>query len=962
MTPQFKFLRRVRVHGRECGAVARALHHKVEGLSLCQADSGKALGSTIERKQMSTKTTLKRIALVAVSALGFGVVSSVAPATAGNVTPTRVVVGTIPTAQVGVANVTPITVTAPYTAGGSDSFTVNVRVTSAPAGSAFAGLATASKNLAGTAVADFVTASYATGSTVGAVLTVTKPTTNTGTMSSAALDAADYMTVGSTYASPAGLTANSAGDVAYSFRINLTPDKAGTYSLLVSTKAGTTLDPYSAGDAHTTYSVSTAAAVASVTLASVTGSSTANGSYGQIFKATIKDATGTVAQLAPNETITLSSDKATTNIGQITATDGTTTYGGADVDQTLDSGDFTNGVAYFAVKDATATAVTAAITATGSGLLSSTITSSITATTVVAGTTTTGTIGDPADAVRPGSGHVGGLTAAATVTDTAATTATSHTYLLTLAGITAATKIETEVTDTSGKITGVPGLIYGGTATSTAAGLITISVTATLSTAGQSFIWLADLGTTDAQITVTKTTAVASTTSLTGGTPSTLYQAHGASTAITAVVKDQFGATVANSVVTISTTGRNASTTDTTLATDTNGRVTYTRTDAGTSASANTQDVVTLDGAGSTNPTVTINYGSVAVGSITCTNGNELDTATSVTYRDISSDDGAEAGAANLCTVTIKDANGAIMVGVPVTTTTTSTTAAVTSTTATLYTGSAGTVTPRVYAWATGKQTFTVTAGAKTNTETLNYHQETATEVRSISAVLSGGTVKVTAKDRFGNVVPGVRIYGTRVGTGTFGGGAATANAITGSSVVDDENEGIAEFIVNGGSDATTFKFQVASAADTPDATYGYTDAVKGSSDDGTTDLTAYTAGTVYLDEEGVGASFDAAGVNSVTVSVPAAVNSATVAAEAATDAAAEAIDAANAATDAANLAAEAADAATVAAEEARDAADAATAAVEELATQVATLMAALKAQITTLANTVAKIAKKVKA
>jgi len=105
-----------------------------------------------------------------------------------------------------------------------------------------------------------------------------------------------------------------------------------------------------------------------------------------------------------------------------------------------------------------------------------------------------------------------------------------------------------------------------------------------------------------------------------------------------------------------------------------------------------------------------------------------------------------------------------------------------------------------------------------------------------------------------------------------------------------------------------------------------------------------------------------------ITVSDPtqtaikASADAATAAADAATDAAAEAIDAANAATDAANLAAEAADAATVAAEEARDAADAATAAVEELATQVATLMAALKAQITTLANTVAKIAKKVKA
>jgi hypothetical protein len=93
-----------------------------------------------------------------------------------------------------------------------------------------------------------------------------------------------------------------------------------------------------------------------------------------------------------------------------------------------------------------------------------------------------------------------------------------------------------------------------------------------------------------------------------------------------------------------------------------------------------------------------------------------------------------------------------------------------------------------------------------------------------------------------------------------------------------------------------------------------------------------------------------------------AAIAAAQAASDAATDAANEAIDAANAATDAANLAAEAADAATVAAEEARDAADAATAAVEELATQVATLMAALKAQLTTLANTVAKIAKKVKA
>ena len=120
--------------------------------------------------------------------------------------------------------------------------------------------------------------------------------------------------------------------------------------------------------------------------------------------------------------------------------------------------------------------------------------------------------------------------------------------------------------------------------------------------------------------------------------------------------------------------------------------------------------------------------------------------------------------------------------------------------------------------------------------------------------------------------------------------------------------------------------------------------------------LTGFTAYDSSTQNTPINVSVDVVDPNAALIA------GATAAADAATDAANEAIDAANAATDAANLAAEAADAATVAAEEARDAADAATAAVEELATQVATLMAALKAQITTLANTVAKIAKKVKA
>ena len=88
---------------------------------------------------MSTKTTFKRIALVAVAALGFGVLTSVAPASAAPVTPTAVTIGTVPTAAVGVAHATPVSFTAPYAAT-SDTFTITVRVTSAPAGSVYSSI------------------------------------------------------------------------------------------------------------------------------------------------------------------------------------------------------------------------------------------------------------------------------------------------------------------------------------------------------------------------------------------------------------------------------------------------------------------------------------------------------------------------------------------------------------------------------------------------------------------------------------------------------------------------------------------------------------------------------------------------------------------------------------------------------------------------------------------------------
>jgi len=890
---------------------------------------------------MSTKTTFKRVALVAVAALGFGVLTSIAPASAaGNayITPTAVTAGTVPTAQVGVVNTTPITVTAPLTTEGSDSFSINVRVTSAPAGSAFAGLATAGTLEAdGTAAVSFKDGVVKNGNTVEAKMTVDLGSTQTGLISSAFINA-NLMTISYNHTSAGAATAPTTA----SFRVNITPDVAGTYSVLVSTQgvaATTAVGSYTAGDANTTYTITTGAAATGIVLSAVTGSSTEDTDTGQMIKATL------TGSLGLNETVAVSTNQASAGLIRITSYTAYAADSSAATIQ-LTSAHFTSGVAYFLIKNSDAE--TTVITATGSGLLSSAVTSALSVTTRATVAPTLVTMSDTVANAAGQAGHVG-YTAA---TDRASTGATSHSYLATVTAGTAGDYLTVTVLDTKGKITGVVGATYTyalATATTTTA---TVTIAAACTAVAACFTATVD-GATDGVVAVSAETPAILTVAVTGGTPTVVAQAHAASTVINVVAKDQFRAAVANSVITVSTTGRNASTSNTTLATDASGRVSYTRTDAGTSATSNKQDVVTL--AGTTgSATVTINYGTSAASTLTCTSGAELDTATSVTYRDISSDDGAEAGAASLCTVTVKDANGSILVGVPVTVTTTSAGAAVKTTSATLYTGSAGTVAPSVYAWTAGAKTFTVTSGAATSTETVNYAQTTAAEVRSISVVADGNKHFVTAKDRFGNVVPGVRIYGTRTGNGLFGGGSPTANAITSAPVVVDSTTGVAEFIFNGGSATSVVKYQVASAADTPSATFGYTSALKGSSDDGTTALTATTVGTIYTAETGVGASFDAAGVNSVTATI-AADTAALDTAQAAVDAAAEATDAANAATDAANAAAEAADAATAAAQDAADA-------VAALSAQVATMISGLKAQLTALTNLVIKIQKKVKA
>jgi len=124
------FPRRVRIHGGGFDASARAMHRNaaIENVSV----------ATIERTQMSTKTTIKRVALVAVAAMGFGLLS-VAPSSAA-VSAIQADALTLTsgatTATVGGTAVAVINQS--YISGAvTDSMTVTASLVSAPVGSVF---------------------------------------------------------------------------------------------------------------------------------------------------------------------------------------------------------------------------------------------------------------------------------------------------------------------------------------------------------------------------------------------------------------------------------------------------------------------------------------------------------------------------------------------------------------------------------------------------------------------------------------------------------------------------------------------------------------------------------------------------------------------------------------------------------------------------------------------------------
>ncbi|CAN2172410.1 hypothetical protein MCEORE3_00082 [Candidatus Nanopelagicaceae bacterium] len=137
-----RFLRRVRIHGGEFDTSARAMYRVSEKGSLMsyekelftRADLRIVRGSTIERKQMSTKTTFKRVALVTVAAMGFGVMS-VVPSTAATSADTLTLSAATASMKDSETSTATTATLAFYGAAVTDSMTVTAYVTSSPAGS-----------------------------------------------------------------------------------------------------------------------------------------------------------------------------------------------------------------------------------------------------------------------------------------------------------------------------------------------------------------------------------------------------------------------------------------------------------------------------------------------------------------------------------------------------------------------------------------------------------------------------------------------------------------------------------------------------------------------------------------------------------------------------------------------------------------------------------------------------------
>jgi hypothetical protein len=887
---------------------------------------------------MSTKTTFKRIALVAVASLGFGVLSTVAPATAANGdqvvtlattlnTPGTTIAGRVGqqvsisltgSTAIGVGSTNAIYATSIATAITSQPATSSVYPTISCGAAKIESGSNDFDNCDSGLSAAFTTAAAGTGSagTASAVSTIN-------------WHADVSEATAATTSEPVGI-------------VTFTPTVAGTYSLTVwnendrswgveasSASAAATQASLSGSESFQVFTINVSAGVSTITLTAqnstaptfVAGSSGLNGS---LIKVSLKDAAGNASILAPGETITLTPSGS----GDIAEVNGTAVTSAAGASYNLASSSFnSSGIAW--INMINAVAETSTLTASLVGGATASISPKFIAVVAVAAVPAVSSLATGVRFATPNySVPVGTSSISYRATASAGSSVGFTVTEVVNSGVGSITGYSTALTYDAAVTVGTAGTFASHTVTATGA---TSGLTLYRISTDANAVDSAASGTEGVVATATNTAGVLAVN------VSTVNATVGSSNKLTITLKDLFARAYANQTVTATVTGKNPTTLALAAVTDANGQATFTFTDANTNTAVN--DVVTFT-AGSTVST-TISYGANAPATITLTSTGDTDVIPGTTATDIDASATGATGTSATASAVVKNAGGAVLAGVPVTFTVTGLVGAeVHTTTATVYTDTTGTAVGRVSSYAAGKATVTATAGTITASDDIYFEQATATEARTIAISAVGGLVTATVKDRYGNPIKGVTVDASRTGTGYFGAGASTAQGQTDATGKVEFN-----FVGSG-----TVKVAFTSA------TYGQSYAAAGYDFDAVngTAITAAAAGTATTAQKGLGAALAPAGVNSASLAVEG-INAAETNASAAADAAAEATDAANAATDAANAAAEAADAATAAAQDAADA-------VAALSTQVTELVSALRKQITSLTNLVIKIQRKVRA
>jgi trimeric autotransporter adhesin len=915
---------------------------------------------------MSTKTTFKRVALVAVAALGFGLLTSVAPASASGsagTVGTPVVIGG--TTNQPVAIRVPVTIAAAATASG-ESIAVSAVLVARPDG------ANATNDRT---VFDAARAATATAVGDGRTVTTTEPTYSTNP---ATTNTVNYAVSGSVSGTARALSLTST----YTF----TPTVAGTYQVAIFTDGGANVAGtglIKAGDSiqYVTVTVADAPAVSTRLTVIAPGTFEVSGTNGAVVRVSALDAAGNVAKLNAGQMVTLTIPSGLT-LTTISGTSQTTGLTRTNTQYGLVAADFdVFGNAYLNVTSAAA--ATYNLQSKIAGGTDAVATAPLTFNTKTANATAGGTVtnADTTTQATPRGFVTGGVMTGVGAINVSSS-ATSHTYRVYAAAADAAARVAITLNDAGSNLwspvhalsqdvvvtlaAAPTAASTNGTSTTVTSGTYSIPVTLALGgvtgTAASAFVVTPENSSNNSDLALTLS-GVASIAASSGGTLTRLLPSAasiravaGSVTTIQLECRDNFGAVRANIVLTPTIAGRNAALVLPTLVTNASGLASFSYTDASTSTTSLT-DTVSIAGC-TTGATLTVNYTSVAGFGATSVKMTSPNMTVAGTANTVVAPQPISAGAAGPSavtvpvTATVTDVNGAAISGVPVTFTVAGSGVAVPSNAVVAYTSATGVATSSVYAWTAGTYTVTATVGTVTGTSTVTFASTTATNARTISATVSGNIVTGKATDRFGNPVSGATLYATVVsGDGYFGlSGLKTANTLTLA-------DGTATFVVTGtGAEVRVSNINPADPAGTE---VGQTSAPKGYVTNAATNtatvgiFTASKAGDAVTAETGVGASFDAAGVASATVTVAA--DAAAAQSQAAADAAAEATDAANAATDAANAAAEAADAATAAAQDAADA-------VAALATSVEAMVNALKRQITSLTNLVIKIQKKVRA